>query len=62
MEVVDEFQIKDKPVLFDVSTWHSIKCEDADKTRKMACFVFWPYLTFSHLVHNLQNRGLLIER
>jgi hypothetical protein len=62
MEIVDKFQIADKPVLFDVSTWHSIKCEDAEKTRQMACFVFWPYLTFSHLVHNLQNRGLLIER
>lgn len=59
---VDHFQISDNPVLFDVSTWHSIRSQDKENLRQMGCFVFWPFMSFNGLVEVMRHKGLLIER
>jgi len=59
LKLMDSFQLKNKPVLINTGTWHSI---NYTTRRSIASFIFHPIISYNGCVEYCRENKLLIER
>jgi len=59
LKLMDSFQLKNKPLLINTGTWHSI---NYTTRRSLASFMFHPIISYNGCVEYCRENKLLIER
>ena len=58
--VIDRKKTNNKPMLLNTGMWH--KSAPIDSTRKIASFIFHPFVSFIEARERCRKKGVLIER